>query len=493
MVQFNGNIIQQNSSGFEREWTIPELFETYDPLSGEALTARNEAMRNAIDVAMDMYSDLSEKARLRYAFWKQLRSERIEREEFKYFIKITDTYRWILTINAEGLFYKDISGQFSPRPGTVYEQLFSDFWFYGPLMPLPDLQTRKWIIAKIRNAFFQAGSSASYKHFPCFEYPTFPVSPLQWTDGDSEASNFVTVRDFGIEWGRTNFHDGLVYLNFLSFEHFLTVPLPEHVPITPEMRSEIHELISAQMAREKSGASRSNQAEPTVGLMYTAGEHYAESANVARLAATEESKRLFMENGGQTHYIFLEGNGDRYSATPAEEAKWRVELLEFYAKRIQEEDNGTVLVHIARNMQYNGASNVEELLLAAAENAEPKAKQGLAQALVEVCNSDKGAEMLISLLELEAQDSYWRDYVFNSFFRTRENRLVQNFLIECLQGDKELWFKKSVDVLRTWGAFGEKALTDKNLLNALNWEDATAADPDFRSAFDKVIKIIKKK
>ncbi len=401
MFQFSGNIIQQNTSGFEKEWTIPELFETYNPLPGEALNARNEAMRNAIDVAMDMYSDLSEKARLQYDFWKQLKPGKIETEQFEYKVKITDTYQWTLTINAEGLFYKDISGQFSPKPETVYEQLFSDFWFYGPLMPLPDLYTRKWIIAKIRNAFIQAGSPASYQHFQCIEYPQFSVAPLEWSDGDTKVSDFVTVRDYGIEWGRTNWHDGLVYLKFLSFEHFLNVPLPEYVPITPEMRSEINLLIqNAQTTAEKTATPRSDEGDHTAGLTYS-GEHYSEKSTLSQVPDNAESKQLFMDNGGQTHYIHLDGNGDRYSATPAEEAKWRAELLENYTQRIKVENDGVVLTHIARNMQLNGATNVEDLLLAAAENAAPKAKRGLAQALVEVFNSDKGAEILISLFEQE--------------------------------------------------------------------------------------------
>ena len=369
MLQFNGNTIQQHTPSFEKDWSIPELFETYNPLPGETLSARNDAMRRSVDMAMEIYSDLSETALLRYDFWKQLRPERIEPEEFKYSIKITDTYQWTLTINAEGLFYKDVSGQFSQRLGTIYEQLFSDFWFYGPLMPLPDLHTRKWIIAKISNAFIQAGSPASYQHFQFFEYPSFPVSPLHWTDGDAQVSDFVTVRDFGIEWGRSNWHDGLVYLNFLSFEHFLNVPLPEYVPITPTMCSEINALIQkAQKASEKAVTVRPNEEEPTAGLTYS-GEHYSEKSTITQHADNSESKQLFMDSGGQTHYIFLDGNGDRYSATPAEEAKWRKELLEHYAKRIQEEDNPAIRGHIAHIMQINGATNVEALLLAAAENA----------------------------------------------------------------------------------------------------------------------------
>ena len=327
MLQFTSNTIQQHTPSFEKDWSIPELFETYNPLSGEPLSVRNDAMRSSIEVAMELYSDLSETARLHHDFWKQIRPERIEPEKFKYSIKITDTYQWTLTINAEGLFYKDVSGQFSPAPGTVYEQLFSDFWFYGPLMPLPDLYTRKWIIAKIRNAFIQAGSSASYQHFQCIEYPDFPVSPLQWTDGDDKVSDFVTVRDYGIEWGRTNWRDGLVYLNFLSFEHFLNVTLPEYVPITPEMRSEINALINAQLASEKAGSNRPNDLEQTGGLRYSVGEDYSEKSTIPQIADNAESKQLFMDSGGQTHYIHLDGNGDRYSATPAEEAKWREELL----------------------------------------------------------------------------------------------------------------------------------------------------------------------
>lgn len=150
MLQFNGNNIQQSTEGFEKNWSIPALFETYEPLPGEALSTRNDAMRHSVEMATELYDELSETARLRYDFWKQLRPERIEPEEFKYAIKITNTYQWTLTINKEGFFYKDLSGQFSPRPGSVYEQLFSDFWFYGPLMPLPNLHTRKWIFKRLK-------------------------------------------------------------------------------------------------------------------------------------------------------------------------------------------------------------------------------------------------------------------------------------------------------------------------------------------------------
>lgn len=485
MLYFHVDSISQKQDGFEKNWTLPELLESPNPFSGEPLPARNAAMQKAVEMATEHFAELSETARLRYDFWKQFLPQRIEAETFAYTVKISNTYKWELSINTEGLFYRDISGHYSPMPGTVYEQLFSDFWFYGPLMPLPDLHTRKWIVAKIRNAFLQAGSSASYQHFGLIEYPEPAISPREWTEGDADASDYVIIRDYGIETGRTNWHDGLVYCSFLSFEHFLHLPISTQPSISAEARTEIRDYLNQAQPTESSRTAASS-------LDYTQEEHYTDLVQKF-MGSNAESKRLFMASGGLTHYIYLDGDGDRYHATAAEEAEWRKELLENYTKRIQEETDGVSLSLIARNMQLNGAQNVEAILLEAAENASPKAKQGLAQALLEVFNSNEGAEILISLLELEKQDSYWRDYVFNAFFRAQDNQKVQNFLIQCLQGDQELWFKKAVDVLRAWAAFGEKALNDAEMLNTLTWEAARSANPHFQKALDQIIPILTRK
>lgn len=484
MLQFESDSIVQTQNGIEKHWSIPMLLESHQPLLGESLPERNAAMQKVVAMAEDHFAELSAAARLRYDFWKQLIPQRIEEEHFAYEVKISEIYRWELTINSVGVFYQDISRLYSPAAGTVYEQLLSDFWFYGPLMPLPDLHTRKWLVAKIRNAFMQAGSSAAYNHFKLFDYPQPTIVPQQWTEGDDNVSDYLIIRNFGIETGRTNWHDGLVYVAFLSFEHFLQVPVAEQFTIAPKIRAEIQRFLTPP-----SGTESANVVTPS--LTYTQDEHYTES-QPHPAEPNAESKRLFMDNGGLTHHIYLDGDGDRYHATAAEEAEWRKELLENYTQRIQEEDNGATLSHIARNMQYNGAKNVEELLIARVKDAPPKLKQGLAQALLEVFNSDEGAQILISLLEYEEQDSYWRNYVFNSFFRARKNKAVQDFLIQCLRGDREMWFKKAVDVLGAWGAFGEKALNDRALIHALNWEDATAADPEFNQALAQVVSIIAK-
>jgi len=95
--------------------------------------------------------------------------------------------------------------------------------------------------------------------------------------------------------------------------------------------------------------------------------------------------------------------------------------------------------------------------------------------------SQEGAEILIALLEYEAETDYWRNFVFNFCFKLRENRTVQQFIIQKLQSDNEIHFKKAVDVLHVWGIEGA---------NALNWNDATANDPNFRAALEKITHII---
>jgi hypothetical protein len=238
MLGFTENQVIQRLDNFEKTWTIPDLLESYAPLAGEPLAERNAAIRQLLPLAKELYSELSDAARLRYDFWKQLKPERIPVEHWKYTTKISDTYHWELTLTPEGVYYKDVSGVYWNPPGRVSEQILSDFWFYGPLLPIPDLKPRQWLTAHIRNAFLQAGSPAFYAHFKLFEYPSLK-NPVIWEEGDHKAQDFVCLRQYGIEIGRTTWYDGLVWLNFLSFERFLADPSAYQTYLTPKTREEI--------------------------------------------------------------------------------------------------------------------------------------------------------------------------------------------------------------------------------------------------------------
>ena len=72
----------------------------------------------------------------------------------------------------------------------------------------------------------------------------------------------------------------------------------------------------------------------------------------------------------------------------------------------------------------------------------------------------------------------------------RENKTVQQFLVRCLHGNHQTHFKKAVDVLQMWGMLGDKSFMDLQLLRALNWKDACAADPPFHQTLKQVERII---
>ena len=171
----DGKVIQQ-AGDQTKVWDIPELLSVYDALGGEPLAARNTIFKQVTPIAAERYEELSPAAHLRYDFWKYVQLRHIETKVFEYTTRISDTYHWRLELNAEGAFFTDLSGQYGPA-GQTYAQLLSDFWFCGPLLPLPGLADRKWAVAQIRNAFGQAGGPAYNAHFPLFEYPVRELLP----------------------------------------------------------------------------------------------------------------------------------------------------------------------------------------------------------------------------------------------------------------------------------------------------------------------------
>ncbi len=460
MLNFKENYIEQLLNGNEKNWSVSELLTCYEPMSGEPLAVRMLAMQQVMNLAKAMYNELSEDALLRYHFWKQLRPIRIEERKYEYSVTVSKTYRWELTVNSEGLFYKDLTPMYSQIPGQIHEQLFSDFWFFGPKMPIPDLKTRQWVVAQIRNSFLQIGP-VSQKHFQLFEYPKLPIDRF-WEEGDHKSSDFVNLRHFGIEYGCTNWHDGLVYLGFISFERFLADPVVLERIISPDIRAELLEHLSV-----KDQVPQREEEDPQKAKM----------------------KKIFMENGGMHHHIHRE-HGDSYSASPIDEFIWRRELLDELTQRLKMIDHYSGLNYIATVLRYHSVPELEALFVAAARTSNLKARQAIGQVMSEHFNSEAAAQVTLSLLEYEDESDYWRNYVFNALGRMRNNRAVQRFVIQCLKGDNETHFKKAVEVIQLWGMKGDNALMDRDLWLSLNWQDACAADPNFTRGLEKVIKII---
>ena len=100
----------------------------------------------------------------------------------------------------------------------------------------------------------------------------------------------------------------------------------------------------------------------------------------------------------------------------------------------------------------------------------------------------KQAILLLGLLP--NPDAYWRDYVFNTFAKMPDSEAVRDWILKCLNGDNAVYFRKSVDVLRMWGMFGNPRLNDENLLRPLNWAEKEMHSVAFREALKKVSNIL---
>ncbi|MFN0175956.1 MAG: hypothetical protein ACKVU0_14995 [Saprospiraceae bacterium] len=388
MVYFTENNLIQESPTGTKIWSIPELLETPNPLPDLPLFDRNAALRKAAEMANKNVDALSKTALLQLDFWKYFQPAKILECTYIYPSATNSTHRWELTINKLGLFYTDISGEYYYPPGHVFEQLFSDFWFYGPLQPIPELSMREKIVGLIRDAFLSPDGRAAGAHFELFEYPELDDSSLFWEEGDHNRKDFVAVRSNGIELGYSTWRDPQPMVWFISFERFLHEPPHPNTRFTAEIRAKIEHFLD-----RKSGFNRSSKEE-----------------------APEPP-----------------------------------------------------------------------------QPPTPREKMDLAETMLKAdSNSEKGAEVLISLLEYDAEESYWRNYVFSYCFKLRGNKKVGNFILKCLQGDIEIHFKKAVDVLQMWGFYGDKSLQDRALLLQLNWEDATANDPEFRGALEKIVRIVRK-
>ena len=166
----------------------------------------------------------------------------IQELKLDYTTKVTHTYNWQLVVNTEGVHFHDLSGAYSYPEGKIFTQSLSDFWFYGNLMPLPDLALRKRVIDHLTPIFKEKGN-----HFTLFEYPEPSISEPSWRTKDWRDSDFVFIRWFGIDYGTQNWRDGEIIPNFLSFENFLHRPDFNHRIFTPEIKMGIKEYLSKSL------------------------------------------------------------------------------------------------------------------------------------------------------------------------------------------------------------------------------------------------------
>jgi hypothetical protein len=211
--------------GVVTDWPVASFFEAYAPCSDFPFAMQNEIM---LSLASKMMEHPDQRIRINpiVRFWLAYPSLSIKPQEFHYETKVSKAYRWQLRLDHAGITYIDLDDDYG-QGQQAYHQTLADFWFYGPLYPVPDPVIRKTLINTLRDSLLKAGFNLPESHFGILDYPSF-AHFAQWADGDHIVSDFVIMRDYGIEWGRQNFHDGLVFLGFLSYEQCLTRPSLDH-------------------------------------------------------------------------------------------------------------------------------------------------------------------------------------------------------------------------------------------------------------------------
>jgi hypothetical protein len=348
MLQFQGNTIVQNLHDTERIWTVEEVFNSFEPLSGESLAVRTQAIGQAIYLAEEVYQDLSPTAILHYQFWKLLQPRRIEERKFHYTIGRSDRqYAWELLVNQQGLWFTDLDGMYAPQAGQVFEQVLSDFWFYGPLMPMPHADDRKWTVVQFKNAFIQVGPVAQ-QHFTLLDYPSLSKT-YHWSIPEKGTLN---LHSFGLELEmQTSGHQ------FLSFERILHDTHAMNVLLGEEVVQAVQQILLKPI----------------------------DPVTEPQDDAFGQMREAYFSNGGMRHYIQNE-MGDAYKVDPLTELHWKRELLSQMQDKLRKLEHLSGLEYIATVMQYHGVPNIVELFQEAHKTAGAEAKLVIEKILREKLN-----------------------------------------------------------------------------------------------------------
>ncbi|WP_124904122.1 hypothetical protein [Larkinella knui] len=200
-------------------------------------------------------------------------------------------------------------------------------------------------------------------------------------------------------------------------------------------------------------------------------------------------KELYFANGGQTLYIYKDGFGDQYKATPAEEAEWRKELIEREWQRLDTETNSVVLKMLIDNLKYHAADDLVPGLLQKLEEVSPEKRVVIAGCLWKINKYKKSVSIILDALKEHRKDVI--NTVFSTFQDMAGEKETALFLLSCLEGDDAVLHNKAHTTLTMWGYMGIPELRDESLDKALSLESKTDHPTVFQNALKTVKRILK--
>lgn len=181
------------------------------------------------------------------------------------------------------------------------------------------------------------------------------------------------------------------------------------------------------------------------------------------------SKELYLANGGQKLFIYKDGFGDVYKATPAEEAEWALEVVVKNLLKIQTENNRTNLQFAIEALQYHKYAGLEDLLLKSLENTTAPRQIVFAAALWNMVSNQQSFDVIYQNL-LQHRSECLND-VFIGLGDFKDHDGAKRFLVKCMEeADDELSVKAHV-TLSIWAWSGMPALRENKLLETLQPEN----------------------
>ncbi|MGA0556726.1 hypothetical protein ACO2Q8_08755 [Larkinella sp. VNQ87] len=196
------------------------------------------------------------------------------------------------------------------------------------------------------------------------------------------------------------------------------------------------------------------------------------------------SKELFFMNGGITAYIHRDGFGEEYRATPAEEKQWTEELIALKWHLLDTEDNLPLLQSCIDTLSYHQAPNLLQKLTARLDQASLKQRAVIAGKLWKLCHYKPSFSILHELLlthrDRMADDIFW---IFNEMI---DNKPLQRFLVDCLEGSDTVLQQKAHLTLTMWAYMGQPRLREGMLLSDLNPDRQNPDLESYQRALEKV-------
>ncbi|RRB06550.1 hypothetical protein [Larkinella rosea] len=200
-------------------------------------------------------------------------------------------------------------------------------------------------------------------------------------------------------------------------------------------------------------------------------------------------KELYFANGGQTLYIYKDGFGDQYKATPAEEAEWRKELIEREWKRLDSETNAVSLKHLIDNLNYHNADDLVPKLVQKLDEVKPETRVVIAGCLWKITKYKKSFSIILNTFNVHRNNVLAT--VFATFQDMVGDREVASFLLDCLEGDDAVLHQKAHTTLVMWSYMGIPQLRDGGLTDALSPDNKIANTEAFLKAIKTAKRLLK--